>query len=85
MASLSCWGMSPCIADTVKLLLRIFSVSQSTWAQKKIFRLASKPSMMASKQKFWERKAGYEKQKYKQGTFLLVLQKITAWVMVSVS
>jgi hypothetical protein len=41
--------------------------------------------MMASKQKFWERKAGYEKQKYKQGTFLLVLQKITAWVMVSVS
>ncbi len=30
IASLSFWGMSPCIAETVKLLLRIFSVSQST-------------------------------------------------------
>lgn len=31
IASLSFCGMSPCIADTVKLLLRIFSVSQSTY------------------------------------------------------
>ena len=30
MASLSFWGMSPCIDDTVKLASRIFSVSQST-------------------------------------------------------
>jgi hypothetical protein len=30
IASRSFWGMSPCIADTVKLLLLIFSVSQST-------------------------------------------------------
>jgi hypothetical protein len=30
MASRSFCGMSPCMADTVKLLLRIFSVSQST-------------------------------------------------------
>uniref|UniRef100_A0A0K8RG64 Putative translation initiation factor 4f helicase subunit eif-4a n=1 Tax=Ixodes ricinus TaxID=34613 RepID=A0A0K8RG64_IXORI len=47
MASLSFWGMSPCIEDTVKLASRIFSLSQST--------------------------------------FLLVLQKMTAWVMVRVS
>lgn len=30
IASRSFWGMSPCMLDTVKLLLRIFSVSQST-------------------------------------------------------
>ena len=30
MASLSFWGMSPCIELTVKLASRIFSVSQST-------------------------------------------------------
>ena len=47
MDSLSFWGMSPCMDDTVKLASLIFSVSQST--------------------------------------FLLVLQKITAWVMVRVS
>ncbi len=31
MASRSFCGMSPCIADTVKLFCRIFSVSQSTF------------------------------------------------------
>jgi hypothetical protein len=36
MASLSCWGMSPCIADTVKLLLRILSVSQSTCTKRQL-------------------------------------------------
>ena len=30
MASLSFWGMSPCMDDTVKLASRIFSVNQST-------------------------------------------------------
>lgn len=30
MASLSFWGMSPCMADTVKLASLIFSTSQST-------------------------------------------------------
>ena len=30
IASRSFWGMSPCIALTVKLFSRIFSVSQST-------------------------------------------------------
>jgi hypothetical protein len=40
--------------------------------------------MMASKS-FGREKQDMKKQKYKQGTFLLVLQKITAWVMVSVS
>ena len=34
IASLSFWGMSPCICETVKLLLRIFSVNHSTWEQK---------------------------------------------------
>ena len=47
MASRSFCGMSPCMALTVKLFCRIFSVSQST--------------------------------------LRLVLQKMTAWVMVSVS
>lgn len=31
IASRSFCGMSPCIADTVKLFCRIFSVSQSTF------------------------------------------------------
>lgn len=31
MDSLSFWGMSPCMEDTVKLASLIFSVSQSTW------------------------------------------------------
>ena len=31
MASRSFWGMSPCMALTVKLFCRIFSVSQSTF------------------------------------------------------
>lgn len=31
MASRSFCGMSPCMADTVKLFCRIFSVSQSTF------------------------------------------------------
>lgn len=33
IASRSFWGISPCMADTVKLLLLIFSVSQSTCVQ----------------------------------------------------
>ena len=47
IASLSFWGISPCIEETVKLASRIFSVNQST--------------------------------------FLFVLQKMTAWVIVKVS
>ena len=47
IASLSFWGISPCIEETVKLASRIFSVNQST--------------------------------------FLFVLQKMTAWVIVRVS
>lgn len=35
MDSLSFWGMSPCIDETVKLASLIFSVSQSTWAKEK--------------------------------------------------
>ena len=31
MASRSFWGMSPCMADTVKFASRIFVVSQSTF------------------------------------------------------
>ena len=34
MASLSFWGMSPCIADTVKLASLIFSVSHSTYGRR---------------------------------------------------
>lgn len=33
IASLSFCGISPCIAETVKLLLRIFSVNQSTYSK----------------------------------------------------
>jgi len=75
MASLSCWGMSPCIADTVKLLARILSVSQSTWTKRQL-RLI---------QTINHGKWPYFFLSQLQVTFLLVLQKMTAWVMVNVS
>lgn len=79
MDSLSFWGMSPCMDDTVKLASLIFSVSQSTWANTMF-------SHGANEQLLWN---FYQSERWwiwtGNLTFLLVLQKITAWVMVRVS
>jgi hypothetical protein len=55
IASRSFCGMSPCIADTVKLFCRIFSVSQST------FRLVlQKMTACRQMQKCLAHKTGYK-------------------------
>jgi len=70
IASLSFCGMSPCIELTVKFDSLIFSVNQSTYAIKCFNWL-------------WLTFLSYFNDQWL--TFLLVLQKITAWVIVSVS
>lgn len=76
MASLSFWGMSPCIEETVKFASRIFSVSHSTLGGggERAEKVVTKPETDTK---------GHQNCCFH--TFLLVLQKMTAWVIVRVS
>ena len=80
IASLSFCGISPCIELTVKLASRIFSVSQSTYNNK-----IQHKKLKRGFEGFISSLIFFIKAIYGKPTLRLVLQKMTAWVIVKVS